>query len=222
MKNLPRSRLARLTRAALPVAPLVLGVVPSAEAQVIFTPVNVSIGVGSSIFVDFGTGGATGSTSANNFAGTDVRLTFTFGSDLVPTVYNSGFNMSALVSGGYVANLAGGTTISSGLPGFVESNQLRINYSGNNNANWSAGTTGFVGFKFQNNTTPLLGWAEITYNNDRTLTLSGFAYESSGGSILAGAGAIPEPSTYALLGLGVLVAGSAALYRRRQQNKAAA
>ena len=59
------------------------------------------------------------------------------------------------------------------------------------------------------------GWARVNYNDPaNTLTLKDFAIEQNiNTTILAGAGAVPEPSRALLLALGL---GGAALRRRRK------
>jgi hypothetical protein len=96
---------------------------------------------------------------------------------------------------------------------------LYINAYGNNDANWPAGTTGYVGIRVPNGGDVNYGWAQISYNSDKSLTIHDFAYEQTINTAIS-AGAIPEPSAYAALA--GLLAGSAALYRRRQQKRAAA
>ncbi|HYG25100.1 MAG TPA: PEP-CTERM sorting domain-containing protein [Verrucomicrobiae bacterium] len=75
---------------------------------------------------------------------------------------------------------------------------------------WTAGQRAYLGLRFNNGGTTNYGWADITLNSYQSVTLHGFAYETSGGAITAGA--VPEPSQFALLALGA--AGVAALRRR--------
>ncbi len=66
----------------------------------------------------------------------------------------------------------------------------------------------------------LLGWIEIlidsTTDNNWTVTVSNYGYETSGGTI--NAGQIPEPSTYSI-GLGLLALGAAGLKARKSISK---
>ena len=225
------SRLARFTRAALPAAPLALGAIPSAQAQIVYTNANITLSAndGKFIYVDMGTGG-TGGTAAFGNPGTPSISSPTFylffrynannpeWASNNTTVFSGNNEISHTGSGNVVSKLAFNTTISGTAGLNLGGNYANFAGLGASVTPWSPGTTGFVGLRFDTTTTPLFGWAQLSYNVDQTLTLHDFAYEASGGAILAGA--IPEPSTAALLGLGALVAGSAALYRRRQKNKA--
>lgn len=76
------------------------------------------------------------------------------------------------------------------------------------------GTSGYVGFSFENAGTVNYGWLAVTYNDaSQTLVIGDFAYENSGASIAAGA--IPEPSS-----LGLLVLGASGLLARRRRQAA--
>lgn len=94
---------------------------------------------------------------------------------------------------------------------------------------WHVGDRGFLGLEIVVNGQTDYGWAEISLNNGGTppsrhsnhsnpddptgqFTLYGYAYDDSGLPI--GAGAIPEPSSLALLVAGA--AGVAALRRRKK------
>ncbi len=88
----------------------------------------------------------------------------------------------------------------------------------------AADTRGYLGLQFDGpGDGTFFGWADITLGaSSNSLTLWGYAYEDSGGSILAGAGVpapggpgVPEPSSIALFTLGAT--GVAALRRRRKE-----
>jgi hypothetical protein len=88
---------------------------------------------------------------------------------------------------------------------------------------------GYLGFSFQPADTTLYGWAQLDLTEDTrdpaifddtifTLKLLDFAYDDSGATL--NAGAIPEPSSAAMLA--AALAGSATLFRRRQAKQAVA
>lgn len=234
------SRFARLTRAALPAAPLALAAIPSAEAQIAYTAANVTLAHSDNqfIWVDMGTGGSPGVASlglhnryASSVASPSFYLWFRYGSGGPEWVSNDGAvspgavfdgdsNAVSYAGGNYVKLLSAGTTIDSSLAMGSNYARFHVNNTPGTSTQWSPGTTGYFGVKFNTNTSPLYGWAQLSYNLNETITLIDFAYEASGGAIQAGAGAIPEPSTYAALA--GLFAGSVALYRRRQQKKVVA
>ncbi len=84
--------------------------------------------------------------------------------------------------------------------------------------NWNAPpipNSGYVGFRFGTTGDLHYGWADITINADYSVTLRGFAYESTAGATIT-AGAIPEPGAASLLLLG-LGAGGMAAYRSRSR-----
>jgi len=69
--------------------------------------------------------------------------------------------------------------------------------------NWSTGSTGYFGFRFNpSGSQSLYGWGQLSISaNGDTMTLVDYAYDNSGASILTGATtAVPEPSV-SLLGL---------------------
>jgi len=69
--------------------------------------------------------------------------------------------------------------------------------------NWSTGSTGYFGFRFNpSGSQTLYGWGQLSISaNGQTMTLVDYAYDDSGAAILTGATtAVPEPSV-SLLGL---------------------
>jgi hypothetical protein len=128
----------------------------------------------------------------------------------------------------YALKLSNGATIGSNLnfSGQNSYNYFNNFYPGNDpvppgamNGDWTPGDQGFLGLTFQIGGNTFYGWADISLNNlngnaPGVFTLHGLAYEDSGGSITAGA--VPEPSTIALLVAGA--AGVLALKRRKAKS----
>ncbi len=227
------SRLSQLVRKALPAAPLALAAIPSANAAIIHTDAgNLTFAFSDSQFlwVDMGTGGSPGAAAVgaqNHYnptvASPSFYLWFRYSGGRPEWVSNDqafpaprrvfdGVNNSVAINGNYVRLLNVGDTVDGSL--YMQSNYKPFRTSGNNNTPWTPGTTGYIGVEFNTNTTPLFGWVQISYNIDQSVTVRDFAYESTG----AGITIVPEPSSYAVLA--GLLAGSAALYRRRRQKLA--
>ncbi len=92
-------------------------------------------------------------------------------------------------------------------------------------SNISSVVATYIGFKFNPEGTELYGWANVTFTQEGnwgTITITEWAYDDTGASILTGAtGAIPEPANFAV-GLGALALGAAGLRRRRRARAVAA
>ncbi len=86
---------------------------------------------------------------------------------------------------------------------------------------WVPGTTGYAGVQFDDPVTHQTnyGWVLITYGDDKSVTLVNFAYDTTGAAILAGA--IPEPSSWALILAGGAFAAAACRKRRKARTLAA-
>ena len=92
--------------------------------------------------------------------------------------------------------------------------------TGGTSGNFAPGDTGYIGlrFTFADPSDIHYGWANITLNNDYTVTLNALGYESDANTAAhVEAAAIPEPSTIALLALGAV---GVAAFRKRQRNAA--
>ncbi len=96
-----------------------------------------------------------------------------------------------------------------------------FSYAGNVSPNFGPGS--YMGFRFPNGSDFNYGWLEVTWDGATSefQILSG-AYESVPGvGILAGAVAVPEPSTVALTGIAALALGAGAIRRSRKARSAA-
>ncbi|MCS5636912.1 MAG: PEP-CTERM sorting domain-containing protein [Myxococcota bacterium] len=65
---------------------------------------------------------------------------------------------------------------------------------------WSNGASGYAGFEFSYNGAPVYGWLKIDFSGS-SFTLEQWGYDNTGAPIEVGA--IPEPNTALLLGLGL-------------------
>lgn len=89
---------------------------------------------------------------------------------------------------------------------------------GVNDDQFFIGTPSYLGFQFQpdGSTGTVFGWMKVTLTNNLAGALiHDWAYESSGGSIIAGATAIPEPGTVTLLLGGISMLVVYAIKRKR-------
>lgn len=121
-----------------------------------------------------------------------------------------------------IKHSAGDTIGNSG--NFAQSPFLQNDYpggtfpAGEDLGDWHPGDRGFLGLKLVVGTDTFYGWADVTLNNldgsgDGAFTLHGYAYDNTAGTAIE-AGAVPEPSTIALLVAGA--AGVVALKRRKK------
>jgi len=116
---------------------------------------------------------------------------------------------------GFVIGTAGQNFLYSlALGGVTTANNSQVFFG-----NFTAGQEGYIGLRFLDSASAThFAWADVILNANYTVTLLGFAYETTPGLSIK-AGAIPEPSEIALFALGA--AGVAAV-RARRKTKAAA
>jgi hypothetical protein len=214
---------------ALPAAPFALAAVPSAHATIISTPVDLTLLASDNefIYVDMGIGGSPGTAALASPGNTSsvphpsFYLFFRYNSNNPEwvsnnTVFDGGGNEVAHTNSGNTVNLlAFGATVDGSLN--FGGNYANIAGQGTSNTPWTPGTSGYIGLELNSNTSPLFGWAEISYNADKSLTLDSFAFDNTGGAVGAG---IPEPAVTAMMA--GLLAGSAVLYAKRRRAHPAA
>jgi hypothetical protein len=188
-------------------------VFPSARAGIIFTDVvDIGASYSDSMYVDMGASGAAGSASNSYFAAADFQLYMFASNNYRPTIDGLGAVITS--DSGWAKNFTFGSLISS-----ADTGSLFLNDPSGSNPSWVYGTRGYLGVQFTAGTDGLVnGWIDVLYGP--YLTVYGFAYETSGGPIAAGATAIPEPaSTTAATGL--LATGVVLWLKRRRQTKVA-
>jgi len=142
-----------------------------------------------------------------------------------------------------VKKLASGSTISAGGNFFDSNGSFRYvvinsvgtkfeegDWAGGASAGAAGATSGFAGFKLNDNGTDIFGWLRFSIENEGPgnpfihegfpvkVTLLDWAYEDTGASILAGqtVSAVPLPGSLGLLAMG---ATGLAAFRRRKTNE---
>ena len=214
-----KSTVTRFTAKALPLAPLALSALPSAQAiqppptGIVYTdPADLT---GTSVYIDMGNplvAPGTGSDSTY-LPGFDFALT-NFG---FKSFINIASGNAVAGSTNYANNYSIGYTVDSGL-------SFKTSFGGSDSLHNITNTAdNYLAVSFQDgNSATHYGWIRVSADNIiGSVTVYDFAYNATpGGSILTGqTSAIPEPSAAAALA--GLLAGSAALFRRRQQKQAA-
>lgn len=193
---------------------------PDAQAGIVYSGA-ISLNVpttGAGIYLNVVTG--VSSASPTSAPGWDINP---YGSSSL-----SFFSPAAPAGGVYVVNAPGGTsatapdnlapgTLISGASGFGAG----IGETTGPTAFTLNSTANYLGFRFQNEATGAVdyGWAQLslsTTTSSQPRSIIGYAYENTGAAI--GAGVVPEPTTTATLGLGVLTLGAAGVrqWRRRK------
>jgi hypothetical protein len=177
------------------------------------TDLTTGIGAGNAIFFNPMTGFAGSTASSSDFE----LLTSVFASDSQSPFANAflevgpannangnTFAASALGSTGFssVARLAPGALVGPGLA----FSSVGAHLAGNSYfafGNWNpVPESGEVGLRMVRGSDTFYGWADITVNDDYTITLDAFGYDNAGDAVIADPPPAPEPASIVLLALG--------------------
>jgi hypothetical protein len=208
-----------VSRLLLPTVPLAIASVPTAQAAIVYVDIaDTQISGTASLYLSL----TNGTVSPTYSPAAQARLTFSGNIATQPlaqgyiTTGNYGY---VSTSASYATKFTASQNIA---PTFGYSFQTVLLANGAN-GNWTNDDSqGYLGFTFDSDLSTggssyHTAWVRVSYNTDRSLTIYDFAYETTPNTAII-AGAIPEPSTYAALA--GLLAGSAALYRRRKHKVA--
>jgi MYXO-CTERM domain-containing protein len=127
---------------------------------------------------------------------------------------------------GKLQNLGNSAHVSTSEGHFDSTELIKVLNNGviGNAKDFTSGESGYLGFQFTPDTTPLYGWAEVVLTNGSkagSFNIVRWAYEDSGANIQTGdtVGVIPEPAG-AATGLGLLALGAAGVRRMRRPQAA--
>lgn len=141
------------------------------------------------------------------------------------TTFNVWANNTADAMAGVISGLGGSTTLVDNLAfgTLVDGSGVYARTGSSETTGATAftlnGTTNYIGFRFFNTATGAVnyGWASFTLGattGGQPRTLVSFAYDNTGAGI--NVGAIPEPSTFALLGVMAMGALGVRAWRKRK------
>ena len=215
------NRLAVRAFLVLSIAAMLTATVTDAEANVLVytsgltTSLSTSTGAsnGSDVFFNFLTGTSNKSSAAAyqyrlNTSNANISIDAQIQGDANSAIDNdNNFNARRYATGEIVTQSMQYTGL-----GFLASNET------GNSGSFLPGQSGYLGLRFTNSNNIFFGWADITLNNDYTVTLNRFAYEDEVGAPIR-AGVVPEANPLELLLLGAVGMGA---YRLTQKTKVAA
>ncbi len=143
------------------------------------------------------------------------------GYDINPYSSSNTLRLLGGIGTSYVAPTTAGPASALTLGSFIGSTDVFTTSS--TATNFFGTGTEYLGIQFVNTTTAAINYGWIQFSTTAAAgfpaTITGYAYENTGGSIAAGqTSAVPEPTTNAALGLGALALGAVAV-RRMRQNK---
>jgi len=197
------------------------GLSQSAQASILWSgPVNINIPSDiNGVYLNV----VTGHYSTSTLSHTDLHAYVAGGSLLS---FDSDYNFP--FGNGFISGISGGSGVNN-LPDGYSIGPSHISWSQDNITNGSGqtaspywtpnSTSNLVGFRFDNevNSQVHYGWARISLSADyasQPMSIVAYAYESTPNTAIA-AGAVPEPGTLALVGLGALVVVGRALRRQK-------
>ena len=177
-----------------------------ASATIIYD-LAVSASTGSSFQIGGTAAGQLDLVSANmGMAGLDMALFAPGGS----TVQLSTFDSGMIGMTDWLSLFNGGDSVGASL---TYDNPAYLVDNSNTNPSWAAGSTGYAGFVFDTGSGPFYGWLQVQFDASTTnFTVLQWAYDNTPNTAIE-VGAVPEPTTALLLGLGL--AGFAAVGIRR-------
>jgi uncharacterized protein YcnI len=136
--------------------------------------------------------------------------------------FNVWANNAAETSNGVISGAGSSTTLVDNLPvGYIVDGTGVFARTGSSETTGATAfnlnsSNNYIGFRFQDGANTYFGWARFSLSTSafsQPRVLVDYAFESSGGGIAVGA--VPEPGTYGLMGLGAAAVLLAA--RRRKQ-----
>lgn len=201
-------------------AALAAPAIPNADALIVYSGVvNINIpSTTSGIYLNLFNG--VFSTTPGSAPGWDINP---WGG----TSFNAWANNSAEATDGVIGNFTGGSsaTLVDNIPllGLIDGSSTYVRSNGIETTGvtaFSVGTSNnIVGIRFVNGANTYFGWVRFSLaatTGGQPRAVVDYAYEDSGGAILAGA--VPEPSTFALLG--VMAAGAIGVRQWRKRKAA--